>query len=170
MTNQTVIGGMLFFYGTAEHGLTLQTKDLMATFALADTGSFLIPNSPIIGEIADVSGNLAGDQTLRFGSAYYEGTRYAKLWYEGSLEFRAAPITVPRHSSNPVAVRTRFAFEGTLTAYESNNVFGGGGPAVLDMVLAGGGTATAYFGAAHSVGSTLVRDLLAQCYSFANRR
>lgn len=172
MATLKVNGGILFFYGTTGRGLTLQTKNLMATFDLGDTGSFSIPSGPHrAGEEVDTSGNLAGDQTLRFGPAYHEGKQYPKLWYAGSLAFRAVPLTVPHDSARPVAVRTRFTFEGTLKAFLSNNISGQGGPAVFDVALTGGGTATAFFSASHSAGaSLLVRDVLAQSYSFTIRR
>lgn len=170
MPTLKVSGGILFFYGTTPRGLTLQTKNLMTTFDLGDTGSFSIPSGPHqSGEVVDISGNLAGDQTLRVGPAYYEGTKYPKLWYEGSLEFHAVPLTVPGVSALPVAVCTRFTFAGTLKAYLSNNISGGGGPAVFDVALTGGGVATAYFSASRSAGANLlVRDVLTQSYSFAS--
>ncbi len=171
MATLKVNGGILFFYGTTGRGLTLQTKNLMATFDLGDTGSFSIPSGPHqSGEVVDISGNLAGDQTLRSGPAYHKGKKYPKLWYEGSLEFSAVPLTVPGDSARPVAVRTRFTFQGTLKSFLSSNISGQGGPAVFDMALTGGGTATAFFSASHSAGANLlVRDVLAQSYSFTSR-
>lgn len=171
MTIANVTGGVLFFYGIEGRGLTVQAKDLMTTFDLADTGSFSVPSGPHkAGDIINISGNIAGGQTLRFGPVYYKGTSYPKLWYEGSLEFRAAPITVPRDSSQPVAVHTRFTLEGTLKAYKSNNISGGGGPAVFDVALTGRGKTTAYFDASHDAGlHKLVRDVRAWFYSFTKR-
>ncbi len=170
MTTLRVTEGLLFFYGLTGRGLTLQTKDLMATLELADTGSFPIPSNPYkAGDVINISGNLAGDQTLRNGPAYYNGTSYPKLWYEGSLEFHARPITAPGDSSNPVAIRTTFKFSGNLRAYQSNNISGGGGPAVFDVALIGRGRATVHLGTSHDVGGgTLVRDARAWLYYFSS--
>lgn len=170
MATAKVNGGVLYFYGIGARGLTMQTKDMMATLDLADTGSFSIPSGAhAAGQIMTLSGNLAGNQTLRFGPAYYQGTNYPKLWYEGSLKFIAAPIAVPGNSAQPVAVRATFTFNGTLRAFTSNNNAGGGGAPVLDVALTGKGTATAYFGATYAGARKPVRDVIAQSYCFASR-
>jgi len=167
MTPLDVNEGLLFFYGITGRGLTLRTKDLMATFDLADTGSFSIPSNPLkAGDIINISGILAGGQTLRSGPAYYQGTSYSKLWYEGSLEFHATSITVPPDSSSPVAIGTAFTFKGNLTAYHSNNISGAGGPAVLDVALLGRGQATVSLCASYAGGNSLVRDVRTWFYYF----
>lgn len=164
-----VTEGVLLFYGITARGLTLRAKDLGATFDLADTGSFSIPSNPLkAGDAINISGNLAGGQTLRSGPAYYEGEVYSKLWYEGSLEFHATPVIVPPDSSNPVAIRTPFKFMGNLKAYQSNNISGGGGPAVLDIALIGRGQATADLCASYDDGAGgLVREVCAWFYYFS---
>jgi hypothetical protein len=170
VSQSKVTEGLLCFYGVAGRGFTLHTKNLMATFELGDTGSFPIPSNPYkAGDIIDISGNLAGGQTLRSGPCYYNGTSHPKLWYEGSFEFHAQPIAAPGNSSSPVAIRTPFKFKGSLRAYQSNNISGTGGPAVFDVALIGKGRATVNLGASYDVGGgTLGRAARAWLYYFSS--
>ena len=169
MTQSRITEGLLYFYGVSGRGFTLQTKNLMATLELGDTGSFPIPSNPYkAGDIINISGNLAGGQTLRSGPAYYNGTGYPKLWYEGSLEFRANPIAAPGDSSSRVAIRAPFKFKGNLKAYQSNNISGGGGPVVFHVALIGRGRATVNLGASYDVGGgTFARAARAWLYYFS---
>ena len=165
-----VTAGLLVFYGVSGRALTLQAKDLVATLQLGDTGSFPIPSGPFQpGSIINISGNLVGDQTLKNGPAYYKGTSYPRLWYEGSLAFTAKPVPAPANSAIPVSVHTSFTFKATLKAYQSNNINGGGGPAVINLALTGKGHATAILGASFNVGGgTLARDVRVWVYDFDN--
>jgi hypothetical protein len=168
MPAQKVTQGQLYFYGTGTHGLTFQTKLLMATCLLGDTGSFSIPSNPYKpGAAVSLSGNLGGDQTLQFGPAYYAGNKYFQLWYEGSFQFKVAKLLAPAASAQPVSAQAKFTFKGTLKAFLANNIEGHGGPPVFDVSLTGKGIATAFFGASYPIGPTvLVRSVLAQSYSF----
>lgn len=168
MATLKVTEGLLFFYGISGRGLTLHTKHLMATLELGDTGSFPIPGNPYgAGDIINISGKLSGGQTLQSGPVYYNGTSFAKLWYEGSLEFHVRNITAPADSSQSVSKRAAFKFSGSLKAYQSNNVSGGGGPAVFDVKLAGKGQATVHLGISYGLGGgSLGRDARAWLYSF----
>jgi hypothetical protein len=169
MPAQKVTGGLLFFYGIGARGLTLQSKNLLVTFDLGDSGSFSLPNGPYPAAAAiKLSGNLTGDQTLHFGPAYYAGTQYATLWYEGSLQFKVAKLLAPAASSQPVTAKTKFTFKATLKAFQANNISGGGGPPVFNVSLTGNGIATAFLGASYPGPNPAaqVRDVLAQSYCF----
>jgi len=157
---------VLYFYGINARGFTLRAKNLMATLNLADSGSFPVLGAYKAGEVINISGTLAGEQTLHSGPAYYDGKRYPKLFYEGSLVFNANRFALPPDSSHSVSIRVPFAFTGNLKAYESSNISGGGGPAVFDVVLSGKGQATANFGASYNVGSGRARDILTLFYYF----
>jgi len=141
---------------------------MMATLELGDTGSFPIPSNPYrTGDVINISGNLGGGQTLRSGPAYYNGTSFAKLWYEGSLEFHVRNIMAPAESSQPVMKRATFKFAGRLKAYQSNNGSGDGGPAVFDVKLVGKGQAFVHLGISYELGGgSLGRDARAWLYSF----
>lgn len=169
MAIETVTGGMLFFLGTRARGLTLQTRKLIASINTADTGSFSIPMVAETGKTIDVSGNLSGDQTLKSGTGYYDGTTYTELWYAGTLKFNAEPITVPGGPPGPAVKRSRFEFDGTLRAHRQRITATGGGPAVFDVELSGAGKATIYFSAAQAQGSQMLRSVIAQFYGFAIR-
>lgn len=160
--------GILFFYGTSGRGLTLHAKHLMATLELGDTGSFPIPSNPYrAGEIIDITGTLAGGQSLRNGPAYYNGASFPKLWYEGSLEFLVHDIISPADSSQPVAKYAAFRLRGNLRAYQANNVAGNGGPPVFDVRLVGKGRATVHLSPSRDLGGgSLGRDARAWLYSF----
>lgn len=168
MTTLRVTAGQLVFYGVSGRGFTLKTSNLIATLDLADTGSFPIPGGPYpAGSLIDASGNLAGEQTLRNGPAYFGGTSYPRLWYEGSLSITARLVPAPGNSSAPVAVRTRFTLRGTLRAFQSSNISGGGGPAVFDVALVAKGRSTVVLGASYDVGGgALARDALAWFHDF----
>ena len=168
MATLKVTAGLLVFYGVSGRAFTLRAKNLVATLQLADTGSFPIPSVPYqAGNLINISGNLAGGQTLRNGPAYYNGTSYPKLWYEGSLVFTAQKIAAPGSSASPVSVQMPFKFKGTLKAYPSDNSSGGGGVAVFDVALAGKGEATAFLSASFDVGGgTLARNVRAWLYDF----
>jgi hypothetical protein len=169
MPAQKVTGGLLYFYGIGARGLTFQTKHLMATINLGDTGSFSIPGGPYpAGSIIKLSGNLGGEQTLRFGPAYYGGKNYAKLWYSGSLQFKVVKLLGPANSSQPVSAQAKFAFKGTLTSYLTDPMIGGGSPPVFDVALTGKGIATAFLNASHPGPNPAapLRDVIAQSYCF----
>ncbi len=167
MTALRVTSGQLVFYGVSGRGLTLKSKELIATLDLADTGSFSIPSGPFkAGDVVNVSGNLTGDQTLRFGPANYLGTSHAKLWYEGSLQFAVRAELAPASSNKPVTMHPRFAFRGNLKAFAASNVSGGGAP-VFDVALAGHGRSTIVLGASYDIGGgVLARDIHAWYYDF----
>jgi len=139
--------GLLHIFPSFGRGLTLKAGEMIATFSLSDTGSFPVPGIYSAGDSLNISGNLAGDQTLRFGPAHYGDRNYAQLWYEGALAFTARPFILPPGSSAPLTIHTPFTFAGSLKGYESSNISGGGGPAVFDLALAGKGQATATFSA-----------------------
>lgn len=168
VTASTVTAGQLVFYGVSGRGLTLKSKELIATLGLADTGSFSIPSGPLKpGDIVPVSGILAGEQTLRNGPANYLGTSHAKLWYEGTLQFEVRAVTAPASSNKPVTIHPRFTFTGNLKAFAASNITGGGGPPVFDVALTGRGRATIVLGASYDVGGgVLARDIRAWFYDF----
>jgi hypothetical protein len=83
------------------------------------------------------------------------------------LEFHVRNITAPADSSQSVAKRAVFKFSGRLKAYQSSNVSGGGGPAVLDVKLIGKGQATVHLGISYDLGGGSVgRNTQAWLYSF----
>lgn len=164
MSSLNVNEAVLYFYGTNAHEFTLHTRHLMATLYLSDTGSFPVDRPCRADDVVNLSGLLAGGQTLRHGPAYYNGKRYSKLFYEGSVAFNATPFSLPPDSALPVSIRTRFRLAGNLKAYESDNISGGGGPPVFDVTLGGNGHATANFGASYDSGSSQIRDTLALFY------
>lgn len=165
MSTLTVKEAALYFYGTSARGLTLQARDLMVTCELADAGSFPTLGGPYqAGDNVNISGQLAGEQTLRHGPVYFNGKRYATLHFEGSLVVTAAPFVVPPLSSSPVDIRTAFGLSGTLKAYASSNISGNGGPAVFEYGLNGKGYATAHFSSPHPAGNQQVTEILSLFY------
>jgi len=160
--------GLLYMYSTGGQGFTLQAQGLVATLNLSDTGSFPILGSYDAGDSVNLSGNLAGDQTLHSGPAYYNTKSYSKLWYEGSLSFTATSFTLPPNSPDPVTVSTPFTFAGNLRSFESNNISGGGGPVVFDIAFSGKGRATAIFSVANSGTCPQNRCVQALLYYFTS--
>jgi len=141
--------GLLYIYSVSTHGLILKTKDLIANLNLGDSGSFPVPNVYGAGATVNLSGNLAGDQTLRNGPGYYQTRSYSTLWYEGALAFTATPFVLPAASSSALSITTPFTLSGNLKGFESNNI-NGNAPQVFDVTLTGKGQLTAKFSAATS--------------------
>lgn len=165
-----VVGGLLVFYGTTGRSFTIRTPKckLVATLDLADTGGFPIPGGPYVpGATINISGILAGDQTLRFGPAHYDGVSYPRRWYEGSFEFKAQQIVAPGNSASARTVQTPFTMKGFLRGFAANNNLGNGGPATFDEPLAGRGTATLVLGPSYVIGGTQqARDARLWMYEF----
>jgi len=161
--------GLLCIYSTSGRVLTLSAGELIATFNLGDTGSFPVPGIYSAGDSVNISGNLAGDQTLRFGPAHYNNKNYSQLWYEGVLAFTAKPFVLPPSSTVSISLHTPFTFTGNLKAYESNNISGGGGPAVFDLDLTGKGQATAIFSASNNNARSVMTLLyyFTPCHGFS---
>ena len=67
MAAMKVTAGQLAIYTPTARAFTMRSKDgLFATLDLGDTGSFPVPGGPFPpGSVIDISGTIAGDQTLR---------------------------------------------------------------------------------------------------------
>ena len=145
-----VIGGSLMVTAGHAPALAIETRDFAIAFSLADSGSFLVPNALTAGTSVDPSGNLAGDQTLRFGLVDFRGSVRPQLWFTGTLAFSATAFTVPADSASILHVTTPFTLSGDLQAFPSNPFLGNPGMSLLDIRLKGKGKVTTRLTGAHA--------------------
>jgi len=169
MATMKITGGILAPYGVGRPCVfTLHSRDLTASPNLSapwDTGLPLIGRSFKAGQSINVSGAMAGDQTLRSGPVFYKGTYFPQLWFTGSFAFAGTPVAAPANSTKPVSVRTKFEVTGSFSGF-ADNTLGETGPAVFSFTIAGKGQATLQLSASYISGPDKIRDQVLLVYAF----
>lgn len=165
-----ITGGILAPYGLMKPcEFTVHSKTLTASPNLAavwDTGLPLVGKSYKAGQDIKVSGQMAGDQTLRTGPAVYEGKYYEKLWFTGSFKFVGEPVACPADSNKPISVRTKFSVTGGFSGFKDNTL-GDTGPAIFTFdAIEGKGQATIQLGPSVLDGNVKRREQILLVYAF----